>query len=89
MEDHMAKNKNNPLWAEAKKKCRLNAATIQMAKELGMSPKSLLKNIPGKNDQWKTPVKVWIQDLYEEKFGVEKFEELLKKYNNTRSNMDF
>ncbi len=40
-----------------------------MAKELGMKPKSLIKNIPAPNQQWKAPVKVWVRDLYEEKFG--------------------
>jgi hypothetical protein len=65
----MAKKKNADAWAEAKKRCRLNAADIQMAKELGMSPKSLVKNIPSKNQQWKAPVKVWVRELYEEKFG--------------------
>lgn len=76
----MAKNKS--LWAEAKKKCRLNAATLQMAKELGMTPKSLLKNMPSKNQQWKTPVQIWVQDLYESKFGEARFIETLKKYDN-------
>jgi hypothetical protein len=65
----MAKKKNSDAWAEAKKRCRLNAADIQMAKELGMSPKSLIKNIPSKSQQWKAPVKVWIKELYEDKFG--------------------
>ncbi|WP_238457943.1 hypothetical protein [Alkalihalobacterium alkalinitrilicum] len=40
-----------------------------MAKEPGMTPKSLIKNIPSSKQQWKAPVKVWIRDLYEEKFG--------------------
>lgn len=34
------------LWAEAKKKCRLNEEDIRMAKEMGLNPKSLIKNIP-------------------------------------------
>ena len=55
-------------WAEAKKRCRLNQNDIQMAKELGMTPKSLMKNIPSSNQKWKAPVKIWIRDLYEEKF---------------------
>ncbi|PRO67146.1 hypothetical protein [Alkalicoccus urumqiensis] len=59
-------------WAEAKKKCRLNQADIQMAKELGMSPKSLLKNIPSRQEPWKLPVKQWIHELYEDKFGFVK-----------------
>lgn len=65
----MGKSKKSPAWAEAKKRCRLNQADIQMAKELGMTPKSLLKNIPSPKQQWKAPVKVWVRDLYEKKFG--------------------
>lgn len=65
----MGKGKNNAAWAEAKKRCRLNELEIKMAKELGMKPKSLLKNIPSPQEKWKAPVKVWIRDLYEEKFG--------------------
>lgn len=64
----MKKNKK-PDWAEAKKRCRLNQNDIQMAKELGMIPKSLVKNIPSPSQQWKAPVKVWIRELYEKKFG--------------------
>ncbi|WP_209121702.1 hypothetical protein [Alkalihalobacillus sp. BA299] len=65
----MAKRKNEEAWAEAKKRCRLNQAEIKMAKELGMTPKSLIKNIPSSKQQWKAPVKIWIRDLYEERFG--------------------
>ncbi|WP_226671167.1 hypothetical protein [Metabacillus litoralis] len=65
----MATRKNDAAWAEAKKRCRLNQNDIQMAKELGMSPESLLKNIPSPKQQWKAPVKDWVHDLYEEKFG--------------------
>jgi translation elongation factor EF-4 len=64
----MATKRNSQTWAEAKKRCRLNETDIQMAKELGMTPKSLIKNIPAPNQQWKAPVKAWIRDLYEEKF---------------------
>ena len=54
-------------WAEAKKRCRLNQEEVEMAKELGFSPKTLIRNIPSPKEQWKAPVKVWIRDLYEEK----------------------
>ena len=57
------------LWAEAKKKCRLNAEEVQMAKEMGLNPRSLIKNVPAKNEQWKAPVKIWIRDMYAERFG--------------------
>lgn len=76
----MATKWNLQTWEEAKKRCCLNESDIQMAKELGMTPKSLIKNIPTANQQWKTPVKVWIHDLYEEKFDrVLNFDELDKK----------
>ena len=65
----MTKKTKNSDWAEAKKRCRLNQADIQMAKEMGMTPKSLLKNIPAPNQQWKAPVREWIRELYESKFG--------------------
>ena len=32
-----------------------------MAKDLGFKPKSLIKNIPNKSEQWKAPVKEWIR----------------------------
>ena len=55
------------LWAEAQKKCRLNEEEIRMAKEMGLNPKSLIKNIPSPREQWKQPVKIWIREMYEEK----------------------
>jgi len=58
---------SDALWQEAKKKCRLNNEDIKIAKELGLNPKSLIKNIPNKNEQWKAPVSVWIREIYEER----------------------
>ena len=55
------------LWNEAKKKCRLNNDDIRIAREMGLNPKSLIKNIPNKNEQWKAPVKIWIREMYEER----------------------
>jgi hypothetical protein len=58
---------SDALWQEAKKKCRLNNEDIKIAKELGLNPKSLIKNIPNKSEQWKAPVNVWIREIYEER----------------------
>ena len=55
------------LWAEAKRKCRLNESDIRMAKEMGLNPKSLIKNIPSPKEQWKLPVKDWIHERYEDR----------------------
>lgn len=61
------KNKKDAEWLEAKKKCRLNNETLQMAKEMGLNPRSLIKNIPSKSQQWKAPVHVWIREMYEKR----------------------
>lgn len=55
------------LWDEAKRKCRLGEEEIRMAKEMGLNPKSLIKNIPNKKEMWKAPVKDWIHDMYEKR----------------------
>lgn len=60
-------DKYDPEWARAKRLCRLNQEDIRMAKELGLSPRSLMKNIPSKDQQWKASVKNWIRDLYEKR----------------------
>jgi len=69
----MANNKKQPktkkdrLWIEAKSKCRLNSEDIRIAKEMGLNPLSLIKNIPSKSQPWKSPVKDWIHEMYEKR----------------------
>ena len=41
-----------------------------MAKELGLNPRSLIKNIPSPEQRWKLPVKQWIRTLYDTKTGI-------------------
>jgi hypothetical protein len=55
------------LWAEAKKKCRLNVEDIALAKRLGLNPRSLIKNIPNKSEPWKAPVKDWLREIDEKR----------------------
>ena len=54
---------SDELWALCKRKCRLNADDIALAKRLGLNPRSLIKNIPNKSEPWKTPVKVWLREI--------------------------
>lgn len=61
--------KHDLKWAEAKTRCRLNMEDIRKAKQLGISPKALLKNIPSPSQKWKLPVKLWIAELHEKRFG--------------------
>jgi len=60
-------DKKDRLWAEAKRRCRLNTEDIRVAKEMGLNPRSLIKNIPPKTQQWKASVKEWIHDMYEKR----------------------
>jgi hypothetical protein len=62
----MAKKQKRDLdWVEAKRQCQLNQDDIRKAKELGLNPRKLIKNMPSKSQQWKAPVKYWIRELYE------------------------
>jgi len=41
-----------------------------MARELGLNPRSLIKNFASpQQQQWKLPVKQWIHELHEKKTG--------------------
>jgi hypothetical protein len=62
-------SKQDRQWAEAKRRCRINREDIRMARELGLNPRTLIKNIPSPTQQWKLPVKQWIQELYEKRTG--------------------
>ncbi len=55
------------LWDEAKRKCHIGDEEIRIAKEMGLNPKSLIKNIPNKNEKWKAPVKDWIHEMYKKR----------------------
>lgn len=54
-------------WKKAKKLCRLNEEDIRIAREMGLNPKSLIKNIPGKDQQWKAPVKEWLWSIWDDR----------------------
>lgn len=55
------------LWAETKKKCKLEEKEIQMVREMGLNHKSLIKNILNPREQWKLPIKDWIYEMYEDR----------------------
>lgn len=56
-------------WTKAQRLCRLSINDVRKAKELGMSPKSLLKNIPSPTQRWKLPMKLWVRELHAKRFG--------------------
>lgn len=51
------------MWLDAKKKCRLSNEDIELAKRLGLNPRSLTKNIPSKSEPWKAPVSDWLHEI--------------------------
>ena len=61
----MANKKREEEWKEAKKKCKVGDETIRMAKEMGINPRTMIKNIPNKAEKWKAPVDVWIREMYD------------------------
>jgi hypothetical protein len=42
------KQKRDQAWVEAKRRCQLNQDDIRKAKELGLNPRKLIKNIPAR-----------------------------------------
>ena len=54
---------SDDLWKKAKAKCHLNAEEIELAKKLGINPKSLMKNVPNKSEPWKAPVGDWLREI--------------------------
>ncbi len=66
------KAEKNKKWREAKKKFRLSNMHIQMARELGMNPKKLAGLANHKQEPWKAPLPVFIEELYFKRFKREK-----------------
>lgn len=55
-------------WIEARKRCHLSHAHVQMARELGMNPKKLGKLDNHRQEPWKAPLPQFIEDLYFKRF---------------------
>jgi hypothetical protein len=66
------KAEKNKKWIEAKKKFRLSNMHIQMARELGMNPKKFGGFANHKQEPWKAPLPVFIEELYSKRFKKEK-----------------
>jgi len=57
------------IWIDVRKKYHLSHAHIQMARELGMNPKKLGKKANHRQEPWKAPLPVFIEDLHFKRFG--------------------
>jgi hypothetical protein len=69
----MAKKMNIPeklqVWIDARKKYHLSHAHIQMARELGLNPRKFGKIDNHRQEPWKAPLPVFIEDIYFKRFS--------------------
>jgi hypothetical protein len=56
-------------WIEARKRFHLSHAQVQMARELGMNPRKFGKLANHKQEPWKAPLSIFIEQLYRKRFG--------------------
>jgi hypothetical protein len=60
------------VWIDARKRLHLSHMHIQMARELGMNPKRFGGKANHKQERWKAPLPIFIEDLYFKSFGKER-----------------
>jgi hypothetical protein len=70
-------NQKMQAWIDARKRHRLSHALVQMARELGMNPKTLGKLDNHDQEPWKMPLRQFIGHLYFKRFGRERPETVL------------
>ena len=63
-------------WIDARKQFRLSDAHIQMARELGLSPKRFAKYADRKDQPWKLPLTEFIEVQYQKQFGKHRPDEV-------------
>lgn len=72
----MARKKKIPdkyqIWIDARKCFHLSHTQIQMARELEMNPQKFRKLANYKQEPWKAPLPVFIENLYYKQFGKER-----------------
>ena len=59
-------------WIDARKRYNLSHAHVQMARELGMVPKSLGSLANHGQERWKAPLPEFIESQYQRRFGRER-----------------
>lgn len=71
-------------WIDARKKYHLSHAHIQMARELGLNPRKFGKLANHRQEPWKAPLPVFIEDIYFKRFkkrrpdNIKSIEKILK-----------
>jgi hypothetical protein len=73
-------------WIEARKRFHLSHAHVQMARELGMNPRKLGSLDNHKQEPWKAPLPVFIEQLYRKRFGKSQPDRVLSIEERAREN---
>jgi len=72
------------IWINVRKRYHLSHAHIQMARELGLNPKKIGKIANHKQEPWKAPLPLFIEDIYFKRFekrrpdNVKSIEQMVK-----------
>jgi hypothetical protein len=74
---HSALSPRDREWVEARRRHGLSHAHVQMARELGMNAKKLGSIDNHRQERWKAPLPVFIEDLYRRRFGRKRPEVVL------------
>ena len=56
-------------WIEARKRFHLTDAQVQIARELGLNPRKFGSLANHKQEPWKAPLPVFIEQTYRKRFG--------------------
>lgn len=56
-------------WIDARQRFHLSHAHVQMARELGMNPRKLGSLANHKQEPWKAPLPVFIEQIYRKRYG--------------------
>jgi hypothetical protein len=72
MTKHVRLSETDRQWIEARRRHRLSDAHVQMARELGMNPKKLGKIDNHRQEPWKAPLPIFIENCYVRRFGRER-----------------
>jgi hypothetical protein len=73
-------------WIKARQQFHLSHAQVQMARELGMNPGKFGKLANHKQEPWKAPLPVFIEQLYRKRFGKSQPERVLSIEERAREN---
>ena len=57
------------IWRDVRRRYHLSDCQLQMARELGMSPKKMGRLANDTQERWKIPLPVFIEELYFKRFG--------------------